>query len=267
MTRRPGLIFFTILTVTISLISCKPVQNVYYAKEVIDSSKVVVIPQISIPIPIIQPYDLLLISFYGKGLDMTLMMNNFGGRETTEKVASSFSDALRPGYLVSPEGYIELPQLGKLKVAGLTLSQLKADLTQRASKIMVEPTVIVKFTTFKVSMLGEVGVKGPVVSQSEKMSILEALGLSGDITLYGLKDKVKVIRTSDTLTTVGTIDLTSKDAFKSEYFYLKPNDVVYVPSNGLQQKQLKLSGILPFVTIGISIVTLLITVQSVLKNN
>ena len=261
MTKRSGLCFLTILTLTISLFSCKPIQNVYYTKDLIDSNKVVTIPQISIPIALIQPYDLLQITFYGKGLDMTTMMNNFGGLETGQKFASSTNEALRPGFLVSPDGFIELPQLGKVKVAGMSLSQLKADLTQRASKLMVEPTVIVKFTTFKVSMLGEVAVRGQVTSQSEKMTIFEALGLCGDITIFGLKDKVKVIRTQDTTTTVGNIDLTSKDIFKSEYFYLKPNDVVYVPTNGLQQKQIRTNTYLPFVSVGLSLVSILIALR------
>jgi polysaccharide biosynthesis/export protein len=264
MTRRTGLLFLTILSLTITLFSCKTTKNVYYAKEIIDSTQVMVIPQISIPVPKILPYDLLLITFYGKGLDMTQMLNNFGGLETAQKFPSSNSEALKPGYLVSPEGFIELPQLGKIKVAGLTLNELKADLTQRASKIMVEPNVVVKFTSFKITMIGEVAVRGTVTSQSEKMSIFEALGLSGDVTLYGVKDKVKVIRTQDTTTTIGTIDLTSKDIFKSEYFYLKPNDVVYIPANGLQQQQQKVNTILPFVSIGLALVSIFIALRSVL---
>lgn len=262
MTRRTSLLLLTLLSFTVTFFSCKAPKNVFYAKEIIDSTQVMIIPQIAIPVPKILPYDLLQITYFGKGLDMTMMMNNFGGLETVQKSPSS--DLFRLGYLVSPEGYIELPQLGKIKVSGLTLNQLKADLTARASKIMVEPTVIVKFSSFKITMIGEVGVKGTVVSPSEKMSIFEALGLSGDITSFGEKDKVKVIRTQDTITTIGNIDLTSKDVFKSDYFYLKPNDVVYVPSNGQQQKQQKLNSILPLVSTGIALLSLMIVFRSVL---
>ncbi len=260
MTRQYGFRYLTILALIITIFSCKPIKNIYYAKEIIDSSKVVTIPKVAIPIPVIQPYDLLKIDYYGKGYDMTTMLNNFGGLEVAGKIPSSSSMSLNPGYLVSPEGFIELPQLGKIKVSGFTLAQLKADLTQRASKILVEPTVIVKFAAFKVSVIGEVAAKGSITSQSEKITILEALGLSGDITLYGLKDNVKVIRTTDTATTIGTIDLTSKDFFQSPYFYLKPNDVVYVPSNGNQQKQMKINNALTYFSLGLGIVTLLITI-------
>ena len=260
MTRRTSQLLLTLFLIAATLFSCKPIKNIYYAKEIIDSTNVMVIPQVSIPIPTIQPYDLLRIDFYGKGLDMTQMLNNFGGLQTVEKITSSNSDALKPGYLVSPDGFIELPQLGKIKVLGLTLAQLKANLTERSAKIMVEPTVIVKFATFKVSMIGEVGAKGFVVSQNDKLSIIEAIGLSGDVSIIGLKNNVKVIRTTDTATTIGTIDLTSKNLFKSEYFYLKPNDVVYVPSNGSEQRQQKLNSTLPFINIGISMFSLLMTV-------
>jgi polysaccharide biosynthesis/export protein len=249
-----------------ALFSCKPIKNVYYVKEIIDSNKVMVIEQIAIPIPLIQPYDILRINYYGKGLDMTMMLNNFGGLEVAEKMSSSTSTSLGLGYLVSPDGFIELPQLGKIKVVGMTLVQLKADLTERASKIMVEPTVIVKFASFKVSMIGEVGSKGVVTTQSEKLSILEALGLSGDISLSGLKDNVKVIRTTDTSTTIGTIDLTSKDFFKSEYFYLKPNDIVYVPSDGTEQKQKKFNSTLPYFSLFTSVVSLLISILLFTRN-
>ncbi|MES2777482.1 MAG: polysaccharide biosynthesis/export family protein [Bacteroidota bacterium] len=266
MTRRPGLLFLTTFTLAISLFSCKTTKNVYYAKEIIDSTQVINIPQIAIPVARIQPYDLLLINFYGKGLEMTQLFNNFGGVETAQKVQSSGSEALKPGYLVSPDGYIDLPQLGKIKVAGLTLSQLKADLTERATQAkMVEPNVVVKFTNFKITVIGEVAIRGTVTSQSEKLSIFEAIGLSGDVTLFGLKDRVKVIRTQDTTTTWGNVDLTSKDVFKSEYFYLKPNDVVYVPSSGQAQRQQKVSSILPFVSIGLAALSLFIALQSVLK--
>ena len=259
MMRRTGLFFLTLLCLTVTLFSCRTNKNVYYTKEIIDSNKVVVIQQIDIPVPLIQPYDILQITFYGKGFDMTTMLNNFGGLETAQKNPSSVSEALKGGYLVSPDGFIELPQLGKIKVESLTLKQLRADLTERASKIMVEPTVLVKFSAFKVTMIGEVTTKGIITSQNEKLSILEALGLSGDITLYGLKDKVKVFRTQDS-TTIGTIDLTSRDMFKSEYFYLKPNDVVYVPSDGQQQQQQKVNTLLPFVTLGIAVLSIIITV-------
>ncbi|MEO7311354.1 MAG: polysaccharide biosynthesis/export family protein [Chitinophagaceae bacterium] len=267
MRRRSGIFSLTVFTLAITLFSCKTTKNVFYAKELIDSTKNIIIPQASIPVPTIKPYDLLLINFYGKGLDMTSMMNSFGGLEVAQKMSSASSLQLAPGYLVSADGYIELPQLGKLKVAGMTLKQLKADLTQRVSEIMVDPTVLVKFSSFKVTMVGEVGNKGDIVTKNEKLSIIEAIGLSGDITLYGQKDKVKVIRTGDTTTTIGTIDLTSKDAFKSEYFFLQPNDVVYVPSNGLLQQQQKLSAVLPFLSVGISILSIIITIAAVLKKN
>jgi len=266
MTRRSALLFPAFLTFTLAIFSCKTPKNIYYAKEIIDSSQVVTIPQISIPVPLIQPYDLLLITFYGKGIDMTLMLNNFGGLETVKVFQSSTSEALRPGYLVSPEGFIVLPQLGQIKVAGLTLSQLKADLTEKASRLMVEPSVIVKFSSFKVTVIGEVASRGSITSQREKLTIFEALGLSGDITIYGLKDKVKVIRTQDTTTVIGELDLTSKDAFKSEFFYLKPNDVVYVPSNGFQQQQQTLNSVFPIVSIGVSIITLVVTFLALSRN-
>lgn len=138
-----------------------------------------------------------------------------------------------PGYLVSDEGMIQFPVLGDLKIAGLTTNELRLKITNElvGRKLLVDPIVIVRQLNFKVSILGEVSRPTVVNVPSEKISLLEALGLAGDITIYGRKDNVMVIREEDGVKKIKRLNLNSSEIFGSEYYYLKSNDIVYVETN------------------------------------
>lgn len=246
------------------LFSCKPVKNINYAEAYLDSNKIS-LPLTQIPLPVIRPYDFLTITFYGKSPTVTALLNAYGGNPEAPGNPGENPNNTR-GYQVSPDGYIDLPQFGRTKVDGLTVAQLKQQLTERASKLVLDPVVYVKFNSFKVTMLGEVSVKGVLTVPSEKITIMEAFGLSGDVTMYGVKTNVKVIREDSTGRTMGTVDLTNKNLFTSEYFYLKPNDVVYVPSDGQQKRQQNFNNIYPYVTLGLSAFSFLITVFYLFRN-
>jgi len=259
-------LFFLLLPfsiLAISLVSCGPTKKYLYAGEYLDSNKVS-IPTINIPIPIIQPYDLLNINFYGNSAPVTAMMNNFGGMDVAVSgIQSSGTPQLKNGYQVTGDGFIELPQLGKIKVSGMTVAELKTLLTEKALTKLQDPTVLVKLANFKVTMLGEVRSQGNFTIPNDKVSILEALGIAGDLTVYAIKEKVKIIRQDATGQTIGTIDLTSKTLFTSEYFYLHPNDVVYVPGDGQQQKSQRLNNFIPYLSIGVSFVGIIVTLFAV----
>jgi polysaccharide export outer membrane protein len=104
---------------------------------------------------------------------------------------------------------------------------------------LIQPSVIVRFLNFKVSVLGEVNSPGTFTLPTERVTILEAIGLSGDITDFGRKNTVMVVRENNGQIERGTIDLTSSSMFSSPYYRLQQNDVVFVESNGkrLQQQQ------------------------------
>ena len=138
-----------------------------------------------------------------------------------------------PGYLVNDEGMIQFPVLGDLKIAGMTTNELRLKITNElvGRKLLVDPIVIVRQLNFKVSVLGEVSRPTVVNVPSEKISLLEALGLAGDITIYGRKDNVMVIREEDGVKKIKRLNLNSSEIFGSEYYYLKSNDIVYVETN------------------------------------
>lgn len=138
-----------------------------------------------------------------------------------------------PGYLVNDDGNIQFPVLGEMKIIGLTTNELRVKITNEllSRKLLVDPIVIVRQLNFKVSVLGEVARPTVVNVPSEKISLLEALGLAGDITIYGKKDNVMIIREEDGVKKIKRINLNSSEVFTSDHYYLKCNDIVYVEAN------------------------------------
>jgi polysaccharide biosynthesis/export protein len=136
-----------------------------------------------------------------------------------------------PGITVDPNGSILYPQLGFIKAAGLTKGELRDTLLNRLKIYLTDPVVTVDFVNFKITVLGEVGKQGPISVPDGSITLLEALGAAGDITMTGMRDSVIVIRESGDKREFGYVNLLSNTAFKSPYFALRQNDVVYVPMN------------------------------------
>lgn len=136
-----------------------------------------------------------------------------------------------PGYLVDNAGNIEYPRVGVMHVEGMTKNEL-ADLIKKKinekDSVLTSPSVIVRFQNLKITVLGEVKSPGMISFPGERMTILEALGLAGDVDVYGMKDRVKVIREVNGQRETGTIDLSDKKLFDSPYYNLMQNDIVLV---------------------------------------
>jgi len=137
------------------------------------------------------------------------------------------------GYLVNSEGIIELPIIGNLKVAGLSKKELKEKITSILieKKLLLDPIVSIRQLNFEITVIGEVGRPSVITVPSEKVSMIKALGLAGDITIYGEKSNVTLIREANGKRMVKHIDLNSADFLTSPYYYLQPNDIVYVEAN------------------------------------
>lgn len=135
------------------------------------------------------------------------------------------------GYLVDPEGFIDYPVLGKLKVAGLTLREIKTLLAQRLrSEYIKDPVVEVRIINYKVTVMGEVRWPGVVIAPNHRMNVLEAVAAAGDILVTGRKDNVMVIREHNGVRKFARIDLNSRNAFTNPFFVLKSNDIIVVES-------------------------------------
>ena len=202
----------------ILLSSCKPQKAIGYLEDFTDTSGKA---QVKYPEPLIQKNDILSIVVYSDAIDQ-------GTTDRLYNLANTGINAATQGYLVDNEGYIQYPRVGKLKADGLTKHQLSEEITKRLSNELKNPSVIIRLANFKITMLGEVARPGPISLPSEKVTILEAIGLAGDISVYGKKDDIVVLRDVDGSVEHGKVDLSSKNLFESPYYFLRQGDVVLV---------------------------------------
>jgi len=174
--------------------------------------------------PKIQTDDILNITVSAREPEAAIAYNLYKGGGQ-----SSSSDPIT--YLVDNDGNITFPELGKIKVSGLTTNQLKNDLIKRLEVFITNPIVTIRLENFRVSILGEVKSPGPYNLENEKVSIPEALAMAGDLTIQGKRKNILLLRTNGDKVESIRLDLTDKALFKSPYFYLAQNDIVYVEPN------------------------------------
>lgn len=142
-------------------------------------------------------------------------------------------------YIVDSKGDIILPIIGKMHVGGLTTEQVRDMVTEKVSADVEDPTVIVKMINFRVNVAGEVKTPGVVDVTRERFSILDALSSAGDLTEYGERSNVLLVREENGKRTAHRIDLNSSDILSSPYFYVKQNDYIYVTPNKIRQDNSK----------------------------
>jgi polysaccharide export outer membrane protein len=174
---------------------------------------------------------------------------------------SGSSQALSNLYHVSYTGNITIPVLGNIRVAGLTTEQVKFDIMERLKEYLKDAVVTVTLTNFKVTVIGEVNRPVVIPVNGQSINVLEAVGASGDMTVFGIRKNVKVIRKlPDGTTEVAILDFNKSDVMQSPYFQLKQNDIVYIQPNKNKGIQGTKSGIwIPIITTLISVAAIIIT--------
>lgn len=226
------------LLLLLALCSCKPVHDLAYFEDITvkDSgalaaarNQLVLTPEdelaitVNSEVPAASAHFNLPVADAVKGTD--LQLNNTNRRLT---------------YRVNAAGDIDFPSLGKIHVAGMTTTQLKQYLTERISREVKDPVVTVSLVNFRVNVIGEVTTPGVLEPKSERITLLEALAASGDLTQYGRRDNVLVLRENpDGTIQYGKVDLHSSQLTQSPYYYLQQNDVVYVTPNAIRQENSK----------------------------
>ena len=202
--------------------SCRTQKAFGYLEDFTDTSGKVLV---NYPEPVIQKGDVLSIVVYSEALDA-------GQTDRLYNLANSGTGAsTTQGFLVDNDGNVQYPRVGKLKADGVTKAQLAEDIRKKLETELKNPSVIIRLINFKITMLGEVARPGPISLPSEKVTILEAIGLAGDVSIYGKKDDVVILRDVDGAVEHGKIDLSSKKLFESPYYFLRQNDVVLVNPN------------------------------------
>jgi polysaccharide export outer membrane protein len=220
-----GLLCF-LLPLVVLLNGCSSKEKVLYLQDVDDNlTKEVLTYKTTI-----QPDDLLLINV--SSIDMTAVVaynkNTFIDKEGSIVMVQENENS---GYLVDSQGDILFPELGKLHVAGMTNYAVVDLLTSKLKKFVVEPTVDVRIANFKVTVLGEVTRPGTFDLASNRVTIPQALGLAGDLTIFGDRKSVLLLRDDNGTQITKRIDLTTADFINSEFYFLRQNDVLIISPN------------------------------------
>jgi polysaccharide export outer membrane protein len=219
------------------MFSCSSTKNTRYFKNIPDSGILKTIPRVEYSAPKIQVDDILtiLIQTVDPQATVTINMGNVAVANSTAQAGSSASpQAPLSGYLVDKDGFVDLPVLGRIKLEGYTTGEAKDIILTEANKYFKQPTAIVRYANFKFSVTGEVLRPGVYVTPNEKVSILDAIALAGDMTIFGKRDNVLLIReNSDGTKTPYRINLFKSDMMSAPNFYLRQNDFIYVePGKG-----------------------------------
>lgn len=178
---------------------------------------------------------------------------------------STTTQAALQQYLVNNEGEIDFPVIGRIKVGGLTKNEAEDLIREQLKPYLKEtPIVTVRMANYKIAVLGEVARPGSFTISNEKVNVLEALAMAGDMTVYGLRTNVKLIREdADGRRTIHELDLTKSDLILSPYYYLKQGDVLYVTPN---QTKARNSDIGTSTTVWISATSIMVSIASLLVN-
>ncbi len=217
---------FLIVLIAISVSSCKPKENMVYME---NSNMETEIKQAVFEGTHLQSGDLLDIKVTAFDDNAVRPFNL-----TTMTQAGNSTDILPTvqgapvGYLVSNDGYIIFPVLGKIFVQNMTMSQLREDLESRLLEYLTDPLVSVRQLNFNITVLGEVKKPGQYTSPSDKVTLLQALGMAGDMTDNGDRTKVKLVRHENGTDQTHVINFTDKNITSSPYYYMQQNDVLYV---------------------------------------
>lgn len=243
-----------LLTVTIIALlttSCIDTRKATYFNGVNDGATTATIP---VPESIIRKNDILSISVTSLNAAATEIFN-------TPNTTPGVQAGTVTGYLVNSEGNIQFPILGNIKADGLSKEQLKDNLQKKLTErqLLTDPIVTIRRLNFKVTVLGEV--KNPTVIPvpNEKISLLEAIGLAGDLTIYARRENVLVIREENGQKVIKRLNLNSDELLKSPYYYLQSDDVVYVEPNkarvaGASRSSLWLPAVVSALTLAVVVV-------------
>ncbi len=212
----------------------------------------------------LQPADILKVDVLSMDKNVTLMFNKDVSTSSVNTGGSGGGTYYLMGYSVDQEGFISLPVLGKLLVAGLTVNETKNLIQQKATDYIKDAQIEVKLLSFKIHFLGEVARPGQQTVFSDRANILEAISMAGDLTYNGNRKKVNILRSYKNQTKLIEVDLTRRDLLTSPKYFLQPNDVVYVEPLKTTTFRLRLNeyaGIMSFFTSTITLVVLIVNLN------
>ncbi|GHE39030.1 polysaccharide export outer membrane protein [Sphingobacterium griseoflavum] len=209
--------------------SCASVKNTVYFQDLPIDSVRVVKEAAAFTEPVIQADDILSVTIQTIDPTTAAVANQAVAVQAVgASSATSLGNQLISGFLVDRDGYIHMALIGKVDVKGLTTYQARERITSLATQYYKDPTVQVRFANYKITVLGEVARPATYTVPNEKVSILDALGMAGDLTIYGKRENVLLVREQNGAKELIRLNLNDSKLFQSPHFYLRQNDVLYV---------------------------------------
>lgn len=257
-----------IIGIALLLCSCNAQQRVLYLQDVKDGAVVNIPEDYQIRI---KPLDQLTVVVNSKNPELAVPFNSSTSYNALSGIptASSINSNSLQVLTVDENGILNLPIIGKIKCEGMTRSELSQVIASKIIEggLIADPNVNVRFANMTISVLGEVARPGRFEIAKDRITILEALALAGDMTIYGNRENVAVIRERDGKNIVSVLDLRSKDIFDSPVFYLEQNDIVMVSPNKYKAATAEINQNRSFwislTSTAISLATLVITITTI----
>ncbi len=207
------------------MLSCGSAKNIAYLQDAAEGE----MEELNTYTNIIKPGDLLSIIVSSSKPELAVPFNLYSVRAQMSATTSQAQARQElEGYTVNLRGEIDFPTLGTLRIAGMTRKEVSEMIKGMLTPYMPDPIVTINFLNFNITVIGEVEKPGNFRITGDRVSILEALGMAGDMTEFGDRENVVVIRETDGVREIGRLNIKSKKIFHSPYYYLQQNDVVYV---------------------------------------
>lgn len=264
--------YFIYGVLSLAIFSCAPRQEINYMQDIenlaLDNS-------IKNSRSTLQPGDQLIITVTAKDMDVVKPFNqSYSSSSTITQYSVPSSNNLPQQlpvsgstYIIDTDGNIMFPQIGSVSTKNENLETMRTKLTNLISEYVKNPVVDIKLTNFKVSVLGEVTRPGQYIIPDGSTTLLGALGLAGDLTPFGIRTNVLIVRNVDGQITKERVDLTSAQFINSPYYYLKQNDMIYVQPNANREKAARVdpnTGL--YISVASVIASLVIGVLALTKN-
>lgn len=223
--------FIIISIIFICCIGCSNPRRYTYFKDVPDSIANFSIADTGYNSLTIKADDVLLINISSPNPEASSFFITQGTTAVNASGVTTTTPATPNTYLVDKEGGIDVPLIGRVMVKGLTTAAAKIAIKNKVSTYLKDAIVTVRLQNFKVTVLGEVNRPANYIVPNERVSLLDALGMAGDLTIYGRRENVLLIREQEGKKTLTRLNLNNSRLFQSPYYYLQQNDIVYVEPN------------------------------------
>jgi polysaccharide biosynthesis/export protein len=249
---------FLLLIIVLAITSCVPQKKIKYLQKVQKDDTTTYFKNKHDVDYKLQPKDNIYVRVFSLDEKTYMFFNKQSGSNSYNDYANDASIYLN-SYGVDFQGYIDFPIVGKVYVKDLTAEQVKEMLQKLIDEYLRETTVIVKVVNFRVTVLGEVARPGEFKVYQDDLNIFEALSLAGDMTEFANRNKVAVIRKTKAGSTVRYVNLTSDLMLSSDFYYLQPNDIIYIAPLGY--KRWGLGSQFPWAIILASVTTTLLLIN------